>query len=92
MAQLIRTDGTITSVQPDGHEFTLDEIYRVLACRHIEALHLHDGRVMYFDGLGRVTDPPKPPNLDAMALALPTLPNGGLLGDVLLCEHEEEDL
>lgn len=53
MAELITTEGITTKVFAKNNEFTLDEIYSLLACTMVQAVTLEDGRIMWIDEEGK---------------------------------------
>jgi hypothetical protein len=69
MATLITPDGTVTEVHPvHGPEFTLEEM-RHFVGGYIEAVYFDDGRVMFVNEEGKISDPPLDFNAAANVLA-----------------------
>ena len=66
MALLITPDGTETEVTARDSIFTLDEMYSLLHCSMIQAVFLHDGRIMWIDEEGKL----KPHRLNLQATVL----------------------
>lgn len=93
MAELLRPDGTRTEVLPQDVKrgFTLEELYRVLACTTIEAVYLPDRRVMVVDEEAKLRREPPPPNSVATALlhAAGGIPWDVVLGPALICSRRE---
>lgn len=92
MAQIIKTDGTITEVQPkNGRDFTLEELQRIVK-GYIEVVQLpySDGQIMIINEEGKLEG--LPTNDAATQLAWR---HGGIdtrdyiVGDALLCDDKE---
>ncbi|MHB1350265.1 MAG: DUF3846 domain-containing protein [Desulfobulbaceae bacterium] len=76
MATLIANDGTMTEVSARGSCYSLDEMYSLLECSRVEAVHLRDGRIMWIDEEGKFK--PHQVNIQATLLLQKA---GGIPGD-----------
>jgi len=76
MATLIANDGTITEVSAQESCFSLDEMYSLLECTHLQAVYLQDGRIMWIDEEGKFK--PHQVNIQATLLLWKA---GGVPGD-----------
>lgn len=94
MATLYKVDGTSTEVTPkNGRDFKLEELYTLVGCEMVEAVHLDDGRVLWIDEEGKYSGPDgnaKPRNEQATELMTGQLwPSDFIAGDALLtADHE----
>jgi len=86
MAQWIKTDGTITEVEPaNGKDFSLIEVKRFIGGGYVEVIGVRDG-LMLLDEDGKRKQ--LPVNELATAVALPVLQRGDfIVGDVLVCKR-----
>lgn len=83
MATWIKTDGTVTEVQPkNGTDFKLDELQRYVG-GYIELLTLTNFRYMVVNEEGKVSGLP----LNVKASAIYRF--DAIVGDVLICKVEE---
>jgi len=78
MALLITTNGSKAEVSAQGNHFTLDEMYSLLECSHLEAVYLEDGRIMWIDEEGKF----KPHQVNVPATLLLQM-SGGMPGDYI---------
>jgi hypothetical protein len=76
MATLIANDGTKTEVSAQESCFSLDEMYSLLECKHLQAVYLQDGRIMWIDEEGKFK--PHQVNIQATLLLWKA---GGIPGD-----------
>ena len=55
-AILVKTDGTVTPVQPkNGTQFSLEEMYSLIGCGTVEHIELAKGVHMWIDENGKLT-------------------------------------
>jgi len=76
MATLLANDGTMAEVSARGSCYSLDEMYSLLECSRVEAVHLQDGRIMWIDEEGKFK--PHQVNIQATLLLQKA---GGIPGD-----------
>lgn len=83
MAQLIKTDTTITEIEPkNGTDFNLQELYEAIGCSLIEVVYLPDGRLMIADEEGSYNKPVL--NFIASAMA-----GTQIVGNVVVCDDNQ---
>lgn len=90
-ARYIKTDGEETLISPkNGKDFSLHELYKLLDTDMIEAVPLHkSGKLLICDEEGMSNN--KPVNQAAtIAIAMENiiLPPEGMLGHVIICDHD----
>ena len=85
MAQIIRTDGTVTNIEPkNGTDFSSEEIHQVIN-GYIELYYLSDGkRMIILDEEGKLKDLPY--NEKATEIADIIRYGDVIVGDVILCD------
>lgn len=90
MATLLKTDGTITIVQPEnGTNFELHELYRLLEVELIQMLEINDGLVMICDDEGKLHAEPKFNVLATLEYHKCYGPLDEIYGNALICKDEE---
>jgi hypothetical protein len=93
MALLIKTNGSLTVIEPKGDTFEFKgELYDVLDTDAIELVTLLDGRVLLCDEEAKVRPGErKPVNPKATKLLWLSggLPGDVILGDVVVCDRRE---
>lgn len=58
MAKLLKVGAVFAELlEPAGRVFSLKEMYGLLGCWAVEAVHLADGRIMWIDEEGKFTRP-----------------------------------
>lgn len=87
MATLIKTDGTVTKIDPaNGKDFKLKELQGYVN-GSIEIINLMNGNVLVVNEDGKLKDKP---NLKATCVAMHVLrKNDYISGDVVLCKQRE---
>jgi uncharacterized protein DUF3846 len=93
MALLIRTDGTITPIEPTdpARGFQLEQLYSALGCSMIEVVNLRDGTIFICDEEAKL-DENHSMNIKATVHALhrqAIFPNDYIAGPVILCRDDE---
>ena len=86
MAQWIKTDGTVSEVEPaNGKDFSLDEVKRFIGGGYMEVIGVPPG-LMVLDEDGKQKRLPF--NKLATEVARPVLQTGDfIVGDVLVCKR-----
>jgi hypothetical protein len=86
MAELIKTDGSRTEVNPrDGVSFHLDELYEMLSCHLIEVVDLPCGKILIIDEEGKITE--KPTN--QIATMMYAQLSDWIAGDCIVCASNQ---
>jgi hypothetical protein len=91
MAELLKTDGTSTTIEPkNGKNFTLAELYELIDCQMIEVIYLKHGTrpddlIMIGDEDGRWDEAEENP-LATMLYRSKWGPNvSNIVGNIVLC-------
>jgi len=83
MAQLIKTDETITEIEPkNGTDFNLQELYEAIGCDTVEVVYLRDGRLMIVDEEGLYDSP-------VMNFTASEMAGTQIVGNVVVCNNDQ---
>lgn len=87
MAELLKTDGTRTTITPkNGTDFTFEECYPLLGCDTIQIVETNDGRILLIDEEGKL----KMNLLNAAATALYQYGHlDPIIGHAIVCDSEQ---
>lgn len=90
MAKLIKTDGTIETVEPkNGTDFKLEELQGFVG-GYIEIFQLYNGNIMVLSEEGKLIGLERNAVAELLAeLAIQCPLNDTFVGNVLLCKEEE---
>ena len=91
MAELIKTDGSITEITPaNGKTFTYDELKGFIN-GWLEFIYLPNGDPIILDEEGKLKQLPRNERATLMARTCGISEDDFLVGDVLVCSKEEVD-
>src|SRR5262245_19865635 len=92
MATLIQPDGSTTPIPlelEDSVTLTLQRLYQLLDCRSVEAIRLHDGRIMWIDEDGKRKGRPLNPKATAWLQLTGRYPGDYIVGPVVIANPSE---